>query len=467
MQSGQSVIQCLEKNWNKHLDDLKALVRVPSISFPGYPPENVTKSAEAVSKLMQRAGLKNVEVIKLGSAHPYVYGEWLEAKDAPTLLLYAHHDVQPVGREDVWKTPPFEPTEKEGPGGMRLFGRGAADDKAGVIVHLSAIESFLKTNGKLPVNVKMIVEGEEEVGSSELENFLKTYRSRLDADVLVLTDTSNFEIGIPSLTVALRGIVAMSVELRSLKKTVHSGMWGGPLPDPVMALTKVLAGMTDSDGRVTIPGALDGFRPPTEQELSEAAKLPYNEKQFRDQGGMVESAKILKQGSHPLAQTWMYPSVTVNAFEASSRKSAANIICDAAWARVTLRCARGMNPKKTFEAMARYIKEATPWGLEVSITDEGGGNPWATDPVGPAFECAKRALEKGYGHRVVAIGSGGTIPFVEPFAKALGGAPVLLVGVEDPYTNAHGENESLLISDFKKACLSQVYLFDEIGSNYR
>ncbi len=458
----------LQKHFSNYLENLKKLVRIPSVSFEGFPADQVRKSAEAVAAMMKETALENVQILEVPGAHPYVYGEWLRAPGKPTLLLYAHHDVQPPGREELWKTKPFEPVIAEGPGGPRLYGRGTADDKAGVIVHLAAIDSWLKTEGRLPVNVKVVIEGEEEIGSSHLPKFLSTYREKLDADVLVLTDTTNFDCGVPALTVALRGLVGLEVEVRALSKTVHSGMWGGPLPDPAMALSKMLAALVDDCGQIAIPGVLDQVRPISPKELAEFSKIPFVEKEFRAQAGVIPGAELLpwnRPGERisPVVQTFRVPSLTVNAIQASSRKQAGNIINDTAWAKVTIRLVPDMDPDFVLGKLEGFLRERTPWGLETRIKVEAANGAWATEPSGPAFEAANRALEKGYGRAPLKIGCGGSIPFVKPFADALGGAPALLVGVEDPYTNAHGENESLLVSDLEKACLSQVFLFAEIA----
>ncbi len=453
----------LKENFNVFLEDLKTLVRIPSVSFSGFPESELQHSAEAVAALLKNRGLENVKILKIPGAHPYVYGERMRAPGKPTLLLYAHHDVQPPGREELWETPPFEPTEKEGPGGKRLYGRGSADDKAGIIVHTSAISSYLRTQGELPVNVKVIIEGEEEVGSSHLSHFLESYRDELDADILVLTDTGNFDCGIPALTVALRGLVGVEVEVRALTKTVHSGMWGGPIPDPAMALAKMLSSLVDSGGQIAIPGVLDQVRPIHPQEKSELQKIPFNEKDFREQSGMIPSAQFLKMDPSPLVQLWRLPSLTVNAIQASSRHQAGNIINDIAWAKVTIRVVADMDPQKVLQQLQDHLQAQVPWGLEVQLKVEACNGAWATDAKGPAFEAAERALTLGYGKAPFKIGAGGSIPFVQPFADALGGAPALLIGVEDPYTNAHGENESVLIHDLQSACLSQVHLFNELS----
>ncbi|RYZ71184.1 MAG: dipeptidase, partial [Proteobacteria bacterium] len=454
----------LEKSAPDTLKKLETLVRIPSVSFANFPEGEVTKSAEAVAALLKETGLEKVEILKLEGTHPYVYGEWLKKPGAPTLLLYAHHDVQPPGREELWESPPFEPSYREGPGGLRMYGRGTADDKAGILIHTAAIEAFLKSVGELPVNVKVVIEGEEETGSTNLLEFLKKYRARLDADVLCLTDTTNFDCGIPALTIALRGLVAVQVEVRALTKAVHSGMWGGPVPDPAMALSKMLATLIDEKGHINLPEVNALVPELTDEEAKEAMRLPFDEKVFREQCGMVEGAHLHREGPHPLLQLWRFPSLTVNAIQASSRKQAGNIINDVAWAKVSIRIVDGMDPRQVMRILKDHLKKVVPWGLELSLTSEGeGASGWATKPEGPAFEAARESMKAGYGVEPYLIGCGGTIPFVRPFEEALGGAPALLIGVEDPYTNAHGENESLLISDFQKACRSHVLLFQSLA----
>jgi acetylornithine deacetylase/succinyl-diaminopimelate desuccinylase-like protein len=454
-----------EKNKGRHLEDLKDLVRIPSVSFDGFPPEQVRRSAEAVARLLKERGLENVEILELEGAHPYVYGDWLKAPGKPTLLLYAHHDVQPPGRMHLWKTAPFEPTERDG----RLYGRGTADDKAGVIVHTATIASFLNTVGKLPLNVKVVIEGEEEAGSTHLPQFLEKYKARLKADTMILTDTQNYDEGLPALTVSLRGLVAFDIEVRAHSKSMHSGMWGGPVVDPVMALSKMLATLTDAQGRLAVPGIWDQVRPLTSAEEKALAELPFELAEFRRQAGLLAHTHLLpsRDGTvKPLAQMWREPSVSINAIEASSRKAAANIINDSAWARVGIRIVPDMDPHHVAKLVTEHLKRVAPWGVDVEITPDIGGKAWGTRAEGPAFAAAQRALEKGYGKKPVLMGCGGSIPFVEPFADALGGAPALLIGVEDPYTNAHSENESMSISDFESAIRSMIHFYADYASSH-
>lgn len=463
-------LRYLDEHFNQTLRNLESLVEIPSVSFDGFDPAHVRKSAEAVRDLFLETGLEKVEILEIPGTHPYVYGEWIKNPNAPTLLLYAHHDVQPAGREELWDSKPFKADYREGPGGLRMYGRGTADDKAGILVHLAAIRSFLKTSGTLPVNVKVVIEGEEEIGSAHLGAFLKKYKEKCDADVLCLTDTTNFDCGVPALTVALRGLSEFQIEVRALTKSIHSGMWGGPVPDPVMALSKMLSTLIDENGKIALSEILEDVPALTASEIKNAEKIPFDEKTFREQCGLVPTACLHKEGPHPMLQLWRFPSLTVNAIQASSRKSPSNIINDAAWAKVTIRLVDGMDPVKIQRVMREHLKKVTPWGLELTIHSEGDGvTGWAINPdegsekSKSVFKAAKEAMHEGYGVDPLYIGCGGTIPFVKPFAEALGGAPALLIGVEDPYTNAHGENESLLVSDFKKACMSQILLFEKIG----
>jgi len=462
--SGLSAAQYVEKSFEAHLEDLISLARIPSVSFAGFPKEEVVRSAEAVADLMRRRGLENVRLVRTGNAHPYVCGERLRAPGKPTLLLYAHHDVQPAGRLEVWKSAPFEPTFREGPGGLRLYGRGTADDKAGVIVHFAAIDAFLQTAGELPLNVKVVIEGEEETGSEHLSQFLKENRDWVQADVLVLTDTANFDCGHPALTVALRGMIAVDVELKALEHSLHSGMWGGPIPDPVQGLSRMLASLVDDQGQIAIPAIRSRVRELTEEDLAELKQIPENEAEFRKAGSMLPGVEFWRQGPSLLGQTWLFPSLTVTAIQASSRSTPSNIINESAWARITLRLSEGFDPSETTQMLVDHLKSVVPWGMHLELKTDWGSGAWSVKARGPVYEAAVSALTEGYGREALKIGCGGSIPFVKPFAEALGGAPALLIGVEDPYTQAHSENESLLVSDLKKACLSQVLLFDRLAS---
>jgi acetylornithine deacetylase/succinyl-diaminopimelate desuccinylase-like protein len=454
-----AVVEYANVHFNEFVDKLKSLVRIPSVSFDGFPPENVRKSAEAVAALLRQEGLENVQILEVAGAHPYVYGDWLHAAGKPTLLLYAHHDVQPPGREEKWNSKPFDPVERDG----RLYGRGSADDKAGIIVHTSAIASFLRVAGKLPVNVKVIVEGEEEIGSEHLENFLKQYAKKLQGDIIVLTDSGNYDTGIPTITTSLRGIVASEVEVRVMDHPLHSGTWGGPGPDPVLALSKMLAALVDDSGRIAIPGIYDDVLPLTAVEEDSVRHLNYTNEEFRKQAQILPGIALLGGPENALKKMTRIPSIAVNAIQASSRVSVANIINEAAWCKVGIRTVPNMDAKKTERQLQDFLRSHAPWGVEVHFTSEQSAPWWTTNPEGPAFEKASAALSRAFGRECVYVGQGGSIPFVGPFAEVLGGAPALLIGVEDPYTNAHSENESVHLEDLRKSIVGAIYFYEMAG----
>lgn len=446
------------KNKENFKQDLCSLAKIPSVSAKGYDPEQVGKSAGEVAKLMGEAGLKNVEVIKFSDAHPYAYGEWLELPGKPTLLLYAHHDVQPPGNPERWKTPgPWEPTEIDG----RLFGRGVVDDKAGVMVHLAAIKSYLKTNGKLPINIKIIIEGEEEIGSDHLGEFVASYKDKFQADCIVLTDTANLYEGLPSITYLLRGMVGVDVEVKALKQQVHSGMWGGPVPDPAMALCQLLSTLKAPNGQLTIDGVYNGVKKLTATEKERLNSLPFDEKLFKEQAGLLTGASLHKfPDTSVYEQLWHLPSLTVTALESCTIKDCANQIIDSARARVGIRIVPEQNPDEISALLVKHLKKNAPEGVIVEVTPDTPAFWWYTEPKGPVFEAACQALEKGFGKKPVFIGAGGTIPFVKPIADNLGGVPALLLGLEDPICYAHSENESLSLADYYKAIDSAIHLYD-------
>jgi acetylornithine deacetylase/succinyl-diaminopimelate desuccinylase-like protein len=452
----------LESHYEAFKGTLIELSRIPSVSAEGYPPQEVRRSAEAVGAAMRAVGIENVEILEVPEAHPYVYGDWLHRPGAPTILLYGHHDVQPEGRHEKWDSPPFEPQERAG----RLYGRGTADDKAGVMAHVAAVASYLKATGSVPCNVKFIIEGEEEIGSGNLGRFLDRYKARMAADFIVLSDTANFDTGIPALTYQLRGICQVDVEVQCLERPVHSGMWGGPVPDPVQVLCRLIAGLTKQDGSLDIPGLYKMVAKPGARQLKRIRALPFSEAKFKREAGMMKGMRLAgEKGYSVYEKLWTRPSLTVIAFEARAFKGSSNQIIDAARARLSLRTVPSVDGNRAAQLLKKRLTSRAPYGAKVTVsTSRKNVTPWwTTDPEGPAFEAARRALKAGFGKATAMIGAGGSIGFVQPFADALGGAPCLLMGVEDPKCNAHSENESLHLGDWAKCMRSAIHLYDELS----
>lgn len=455
----EKALDFCEKNMSKWLSELETLVKIPSVSLQGFDPNELKLSAEATAESMRRAGLEKVELLSFGDVHPYVYAEWVHKPDAPTLLLYAHHDVQPPGRDEKWRSAPFAPTVSGG----RLYGRGAADDKAGILAHVAAIASFLKTSGELPVNVKVLIEGEEETGSHHLAEFVRRYRHTLNADAMILTDCANLDTGIPSVTTALRGLVALDVELEALSHPVHSGLWGGILPDPVLALSKLLSTLTDDQGRIAVDGIYNDVRSLTQQERLAFESLHMADLARRATGILPGLPFVVPESEFAQA-LWRQPSLSVNAIQSGSRKLVSNVIQDGAWARVSIRIVPDMKPEKVLATLESHLRRHAPPGFKLNLVPQAAGQWWCVNDLNePAYQIAARSLEKGYGRTTQFIGCGASIPFVQPLSEELGGIPAILVGVEDPYTNAHSENESLELEDFRKTLLGQIHMLADFS----
>ncbi|MBI3817814.1 MAG: M20/M25/M40 family metallo-hydrolase [Planctomycetes bacterium] len=455
-----AAVQYLQNNLSSFRATLENLARIPSCSHPPSPPSEVERSAKAFAAVLREIGCQNVEVLRLPDALPTVYGEWLGAPGAPTVVLYGHHDIQPPGRAEKWLSPPFTPTERNG----RLYGRGVVDDKAGCMVHIAAVASYLKSGGRCPVNVKFFIEGEEEIGSPNLERFLHHYRDRLDADIVVLSDTANIETGIPSITYSLRGIASVDVEVKALDHPIHSGMWGGPIPDPNQALAKLLAGLVKPNGQLDIPGLYEKVRKPTKKERDRLKKIPFNKNRFMKDSGLLKGAQLGgEKGFTVYEQLWMRPALTIIATESHVFEGSSNQIVDSARARLSLRIVPNIKPEEATKLLVKRLQREKPLGCNVTVTPHEGTTWWITDPEGPAFEAARRALTAGYGEECTMIGAGGTIGFVKPFVDILKGAPALLLGLEDPICNAHSENESLHLGDWLKGMKGAIYLYEELS----
>jgi acetylornithine deacetylase/succinyl-diaminopimelate desuccinylase-like protein len=421
-------------------ENLDRLVRIPSISAEGYDPANVRRSAEEVRDLLEEAGAE-VRVAGAEDGHPAVIGQAAGPEGAPTVLLYAHHDVQPTGPEELWHTPPFEPVERDG----RLFGRGTADDKAGVAVHLAALRAW---GGRAPVGVVLFIEGEEEVGSENLPRYLAENRDLLRADAVILADCANWRVGEPALTTSLRGIVGCTIEVRTLDHAVHSGMFGGVIPDALSALSRTLASLHDDRGRVAVPGLLSGAADP----------LDMTEDELRTAAGVRPGVELIGEGSLT-ERMWTGPAVSVLGIDAPQVKESSGQLVPSARARVSMRVAPGEDVDRALRKLIAHLEANVPWGAEFRVAETFTGAPYEVAAKGPVYEAIRRAFADVWGKEPVDCGSGGSIPFVAAFAEAFPQAALLLTGVEDPATNAHSENESLHLADFVKACLAVALFF--------
>ncbi len=452
----------LEENDANLIADLGKLVGIQSISTDGEHQKELDQCADATCELMRGAGLNNVQILKTGSSNPYAYGEWLGAPGKPTVFLYAHHDVQPVkGFEQDWQSPPWTLTERDG----RLFARGAADDKGAIVTQLGAIAAHLKTKGELPVNVKMLVEGEEEVGSSNLQGFFVENKDRLMSDVIVVCDTENVEIGLPCITYSLRGIVELHIEVRTAAAPVHSGMAGGVLADAAIALNVILARLYWGHKKLPIPGIYDKVRKMTGPEKRAAKKVGGDEAKWRTDQDVLEGVELaLEKKVSPNEATWRKPSITVIVQEASSMRNKSNQVLPTAQAYISCRIVPDMDPEEVYEQIKAVLVKDPPWGVKVEVKPTAKLKWWMTDPTGPAFTAAEKALKKGFGVKAVPIGCGGSIGFVGPLAELFNGAPALLLGIEDPLSKAHAPNESLHAGDFRKLTASISHLFEQIAT---
>jgi acetylornithine deacetylase/succinyl-diaminopimelate desuccinylase-like protein len=451
----------LTNRMGTHRIDLERLVAIPSVSAEGFDAAEVRRCAEVVRDLLTARGCNNARLLEVDGAHPAVYADWLDAgPDRPTVLCYAHHDVQPPGDPALWTSPPFEPTERAG----RLFGRGAADDKAGIMVHVAAIDAWLSTRDRLPVNVKVLIEGEEETGSEHLAQLLEVHGETLRSDVVVITDSTNWKIGVPALTHSLRGLVDCVVEVRALDHPVHSGLYGGPVPDPLTGLVKLLADMTDEHGVPAIPGLADDAPAPATDLRAALEDLAFDVDAFRDEAGLLDGVELVgSEDDHVLERLWYRPSITIIGLDAPAVAAASNTLPATARAKISARLAPGQDPTRALDVLVGWLESNAPWGLRVSVTRGAAGAGYFGDPDQAAMKAARRALQTAYGHEARLIGVGGSIPLIEPLTRGFGNIPALLTGVEDPDTRAHGIDESLHIADWERACLAQAYLLAELA----
>lgn len=431
--------------------DLRALVAIPSVSADQDvgrgDADQVRRSADRVRDLAAAAGAESAEVLSVPGGRPAVIATWPAPAGAPTVLLYAHHDVQPAGPLEDWSSDPFEARQADG----RIFGRGAADDKAGVVAHLTAVRAH---GGRPPVGVTLFVEGEEEVGSPTFEAFLDAHRDALRADVIVVADSSNWSTTVPALTTTLRGVVVCDVEVRTLQRQVHSGLAGGAAPDALMVLVRVLDSLTAEDGSVAVAGLHQDADP----------SVDYPEDRFREEAALLDGVALIGDG--PLAaRLWTRPSITVVGIDAPSTEAAAMVLAAHARARVSMRVAPGQDTHEALRLLRDHVVSHTPWGAEVTVTAGAAGPSTRLDLTSPVADVARAALADAFdGVAPVEVGVGGSIPFITTLSQTYSQATVLVTGVGDPQSNWHGPDESMDLATLDRICRFEADLLSRLAT---
>lgn len=452
----QNVLAYIDEGRERFVDELAAWVAIPSISALPAHDADMAKNAEHLAAELRRLGGENVRVIAT-KGHPAVFAEWKHAPSAPTLLVYGHHDVQPVDPLDEWLSPPFEATRRDG----RLYGRGVVDDKGQIFIHAKAIEAFVRTRGKLPINLKLIIEGEEEVGSEHLEDVLREHASLLRADYVCVSDTAMFGRGIPSLCVGLRGLAYFEIRVHGPRTDVHSGSFGGGIANPANVLAKILAALHDEAGRVAIPGFYDHVRVLSAAERAEIASLPHDEAAWLAMSGAPAAAGEAGYGT--LERIWARPTLDVCGLTSGFQGEGAKTIIPAeASAKVSCRLVPDQTPDEIRALFEAHVARLAPPSVRVEVTWLHGGMPYLAPTDHPVFDVARRAFSLAFGKPTVFIREGGSIPFVRTIADATG-KPCLLMGFGQPDENAHAPNEWLDLESFHLGIKSAAHLYDELA----
>lgn len=429
--------------------DLERLVRIPSIGYPGYDPASVRESAQATAEILRSAGVGGARLLELDGGHPAVVGAVDGPAFAPTVLLYAHHDVQPEGPADRWQSPPFAPVVREG----RLYGRGAADDKSGIVVHAAALRALGAPDGTtLPVTVRIVIEGEEECSTEHLPQLVQGHADLLRADVAVIADGGNERTGVPTIGTSVRGVTDCRVTVRVLPIAQHSGSYGGPIPDAITALCRMIATLHDDRGEVAIEG-LHRFEWPG---------AAVTEESLREESRVFDSVEMM--GSGTIAdRLFAKPAVAVVGFDAPSVAGSSNQIVPEASARVSLRLAPGDEPERARDALVAHLRAAAPWGVHVEIEADEAGMGYMVDTTTPAYAAAKAALAEAFEHDVVEMGSGGSVPIVPMLAETFPGMAVLIWGAGDERSNYHSIDESVDLADLERLVLAEALFLRNLG----
>lgn len=431
------------------LEDLKNLITHPSVAFPGYPSQPVYDMADATVALLKRYGLQDVRLLEIPQGYPAVYGEISAPPGAPTVMMYAHYDVQPAQKEDGWETDPWTPVEKDG----RLYGRGAADDKSGIVIAAACLKVF---DGKPPVGVKVIIEGGEEA-PDHLEDYVAAHPEFFSCDVFIITDNGNLTVGDPALTATLRGEVSCIIRVRTLDHAVHSGSFGGPVPDALVSLIRILATLHDSHGDVAI-GGLHSYPPPS---------IRYPEELYRQDAGLLEGVELI--GTGPLsARLWTKPSVTVIGIDAPSVREASNTLIPSAAAKISMRISPDADAGHELRLLMDYLRAAAPWNVHVQVTEVTKNSGFVCPTDGPGYAAARTALETAFGKGVGEIGAGGSIPLLHVLRAAVPAAEFILWGAQDAScSRIHGTDESVDLCELERFIVSQSLLLQSLGKGER
>ena len=445
------------QSYPRFLDEMKALLRIPSISTaPGHKAD-CRRAAEVLVAELKRIGMDNAQLIET-EGHPLVYADWLHAAGKPTVLAYAHYDVQPPDPLDEWLSPPFEPTERDG----NIYARGAVDDKGQLVAQVKALESLLAASGALPVNVRVLFEGEEEVGGEGIARFVASRPPQLKADFALVSDTEMFAPGLPTLCVGLRGMIYTEIEVRGARTDLHSGMYGGAAPNPFIALAQILARLKDEHGHILIPGFYDGIIPPSPEELAAWQSLPFDEEQYRI--AEVGSRQLVGEAGYSvLERTWARPTLDVHGMPGGfTGEGAKTVIPAKAAAKVSMRLVPGMTPARAFALYKSYVEQVAPPAVDVTVRLIHSGDPCLVPVDNPYIQAATSALREVWGRETVFIRSGGSIPIVGDFARHLG-LPSVMMGFGLPDDNLHAPNEKFHLKNFALGIESLIRFLEEAG----
>ena len=450
------IVDFINVNRDRYVEELKQYLAIPSISALPEHAADVRRAAEWTGDALRTVGMQNVRLIDT-PGNPVVYGDWMNAPGKPTILFYGHYDVQPVDPVDLWTSPPFEATVRDG----EIYARGAADDKGQVFMHIKAVEAHLKQAGNLPINMKFFIEGEEEVGSEHLDEFVRSHKQDLAADVVVISDSPMFDRGIPSICYGLRGLTYFQLDMKGTKSDLHSGSFGGAVANPAFVMAQVLAQMKDRSGRIKIPGFYEDVRGLSEAERAEWKKLPFNETKYRKELG---APKLFGEtGYSTLERVWARPTLEVNGLISGFTGSGAKTVLPAkAMAKVSMRLVPDQNPQKIGDLFEEYVKKICPKTVELTVTRMQSGKAWMTEFDNKYVRAAGRAIEQGFGQAPVFTREGGSIPVVSTFQEELG-VPSVLFGVGLPDENAHAPDERLDLGNFHNGIIAAAYLYQEIA----